>query len=38
VTEIARPTGAGPHSPIHRVNAREGAPDPKLAVEMLKNS
>jgi hypothetical protein len=35
---IARPTGAGPHSPIHRVNAREGALEHKLAVETLKNS
>jgi len=25
MTGIARPTGAGPHGPIHRVNAREGA-------------
>jgi hypothetical protein len=35
---MARPTGAGSHNPIHRVNAREGALACKLAVEILKNS
>jgi hypothetical protein len=38
VKDIARPTSAGPHSAIQRVNAREAALDRKLAVEILKNS